>query len=215
MIAPCVRKYSLTAERQFPKLKVRVRLPLFAPYLKIKDGMIMANNCLFDIKITGEFFDVKELCEMISEHQLGRVFSFDLTTDIERTSVENIYSVLGCGDCAWSVLCAMRKDYCFPSLESESERLNLVIELFSAEPGIGFQEHVLIKKGLVEIDEVEDYAECWLDDYKNVNDINRECGTRFTDEDVNENGVISEGGIDNYGVFEDLEIYFENCEVGI
>lgn len=109
----------------------------------------------------------------------------------------------------------MRKDYCFPSLESESERLNLVIELFSSEPGIGFQEHVLIKKGLVEIDEVEDYAEYWLDDYKNVNDINRECGTRFTDEDVNENGVISEGGIDNYGVFEDLEIYFENCEVGI
>lgn len=171
----------------------------------------MANNCSVDAKITGKAKDVKELIEMMSgrgqyEHDgLGRVFEcwyndddFDAANDDDIVDV-NVYL-----DVAWSIVSAMR-EYAGRerSLESETKRLNLVFEAYSSELGVGFQEHVLIDRGDVLIDECVDYEEHWVDDYDKIEEYNEEYGTNFTEDMINDNGDVCIGGFgDKYGQFE-------------
>ena len=176
----------------------------------------MANNCFFDMKITGKKENVEELIQMLKwkgefvNSGLGRVYSCD---EVERYDYgNNIISTLVCGDCAWSVLTAMcawgRFDT--PSLESETKRLNLIVEVYSTETGCAFQEHFLIKKGIVEINDCVDYEEHWIADYENIEEYNEEWETNFTADMVDENGNICIGGFENYGDFEDFSNEFLN-----
>lgn len=72
------------------------------------------------------------------------------------------------GGCKWSVILSLlgvkdsyydedKKDYGDRSkvtcLENESKRLNLDIEIYSSEYGVGFEEHFLIRNGVLEINE--------------------------------------------------------------
>lgn len=175
----------------------------------------MANNCLFDMRITGKEAAIKELIAMLSwqgefkEKGLGRVFSFD-AEELEETAVPGIFVVTGYGDCAWSVLTAMC-DYQerSRSLESESRRLELVVEVFSSEPGVGFQEHFLIDKGNVIESECVDYEEHWIESCGSLEKYNQENDTNFTPDMINENGDVCIGGFgDDYGVFIDASDYF-------
>lgn len=171
----------------------------------------MANNCSVDAKITGKAKNVRELIDMMSrkgqyEHDgLGRVFecwydddNFDSANDDDILDV-NVYM-----DVAWSIASAMREVAGRKrSLESETKRLNLVFEAYSSEPGIGFQEHVLIDRGDVLIDECVDYEEHWLEDYDTIEEYNAENGTSFTADMINDNGDVCIGGFgDEYGQFE-------------
>lgn len=182
----------------------------------------MANNCLFDMKITGPEESIKELVSMLKwegkfkDCGLGRVYSFDVE-EIEPTNAPGISTVNGYGDCAWSVLTAMQKEYrkdC-PSLEGETARLGLVVEVFSSEPGIGFQEHVLISKGDVIYSDCVDYEEHWIECAGGLDAYNKENGTNFTAEMINESGDVCIGGFgDKYGVFEeDVTFYFVQEQV--
>lgn len=171
----------------------------------------MANNCAFDMKITGPEEAIKELLSMLKwegrfkDTGLGRVYSFD-AEELLPTKHPDIYEVTGYGDCAWSVLSAMQNDNGsrHPSLESETERLGLVVEVFSSEPGCRFQEHVLIAKGEVIYSDCVDYEEHWVEGSDNLEAYNKEYGTDFTEDMINEDGDVCIGGFgDDYGVFED------------
>lgn len=177
----------------------------------------MANYCAFMMKITGEKKSIKEIIEMMkwkgrfSENGLGRIYDIHLSTSIDEldNSVSGIISCELYGGCAWSVLSAMRDDNGRRevSLESESKRLDLVIEVFSEETGMEFQEHVLIDKGEVLIDECVDYQEHFVGDHTTIQQYNDEYGTDFTEDMVNDEHVYV-GGFDNYGVFKDHSHYF-------
>lgn len=111
----------------------------------------MANNCALDMKIAGKEEAVNEMVKMLRRqgpyHELGmgRVFSFDLDeSQTERNS--DYICVFGFGDIAWSFKTAIL-DWGARSFLDETERLGLVVEAFTSEPGIGFQEHVFINKG--------------------------------------------------------------------
>lgn len=127
-------------------------------------------------------------------------------------NINDIKFVYICGDCAWSVHSCMRRglgtyakddDEHSTSLAEQSELLNLEIEVFSSEPGVGFQEHYLYKNGEETIDDVEDYTETY---FENEEDFNRQKADGFVLadfywEDVNENGDLTEGSITDWGIF--------------
>lgn len=175
----------------------------------------MANFCDFNMKITGHEPDVKELISMFRregpfiEDGLGRVYDLDVM-EFEETKHQGIFEATCLGDCAWSIKSSMREDGVRdPSLESECERLGLVVEAYSSEPGNGFQEHLLIVKGDVMIDECVDYEEHFVDGYVSIEAYNADHDTEFTNDMINEDGIICIGGFgDDYGVFEDAIEYF-------
>lgn len=111
------------------------------------------------------------------------------------------------GDCAYSVYSCMfdgkgteqsrHPDGNGTTLLQESANLDLEIEVYSSEPVYEFMEHYLIKYGELIVDEVVDYAEYFLEDYEDVEELNKLCGTKFTQEDWdNAYDYISVGGIE-------------------
>ena len=172
----------------------------------------MANNCMVDMKISGKAKNIKELVDMLSRKGqykndgLGRVFEccYD-DYDFEVANDEDIIGVNVFLDVAWSIQSAMRNNSS-RNLETETKRLNLVVEAYSTEPGFGFQEHVLIDRGEVIIDECIDYEEYYVGDYESIEAYNEDNDTDFTEDMVNENEDVCIGGYGNeYGQFE----YFE------
>jgi len=122
----------------------------------------MANNCYFEMKIAGEEKAVDALIFQMTQpggYGLGDVFSFDETERETDPAGSSFIAVTGTGDCAWSLRTALVEWNNTRNLITESERLGLVIEAFSSEPGCSFQEHYLINQGRLLIDESVDYNE--------------------------------------------------------
>lgn len=174
----------------------------------------MANNCFFEMKVTGNKESVETLIKMLKwkdefeESGLGRVY--DIYEIYREEPVNEIVSVILYGDCAWSVLTAMRKyeKIRIKNLEDVSEQLNLVIEVFSKEPGVGFQEHVLIAQGDVITDDCVDYEEHWVEEFETIEEYNAEYDTNFT-EDMVEDGYVCIGGFgEDYDKFNSHVKYF-------
>lgn len=90
---------------------------------------------------------------------------------------------------AWSIYCCMfngptsyyadfEKDHHGQHFAShilaESKRLQLEIEIWSYEPGMGFQEHYKICSGILVKDECFDFNGVWLEDYANYNEFKKD-----------------------------------------
>lgn len=179
----------------------------------------MANNCLFDMKIAGPEENVRTMVQMLKNQHptasIGRVFSFDVDESLTERAPgnPNIISVTGSGDCAWSIKSAMRDGLgCVSPLDNVASQLGLAVEAFSSEPGFGFQEHLLIVKDNVEIDDCVDY-EGYLIDGASESYINELLEEKHMTREwlmshVNCNGEYCVGGFENYGDFSDLFQYF-------
>ena len=120
------------------------------------------------------------------------------------------------GYCAWSVYCCMlggpqtysqvREDDKFLKLKTEhsttmeeaTKELDLVVEIFSCEPGMGFAEHYVIDNGEVTTDENFDYHEFWLDKEKSKQECEAELKTEITDEEWENNDYIIRTEINPY-----------------
>lgn len=151
----------------------------------------MANNCYYEMHVEGERQHVEEFIRAMkykgeyTENGAGRIFS----CDVENVYIaENRLLCLCYGDCAWSVLTAMRNDANPNNIAKLSERLHLAIEVYSYEYGIGFEEHYAICDGDVMVDECIDAAEWYVED---IDD------DFFQNEDVIEAGITR----DNYMEF--------------
>lgn len=178
----------------------------------------MANCCYFLMKIAGREEAVQEFIRMLqwrdsfSACGMGRVQEFEVDEDTAEHSEYNreFYSIEGQGDCDWSLKSALQ-DFEARSLLKETERLGLAIEAFSSEPGCEFQEHLLIDRGKVLIEDCVDYEEYMVDgaDEEQIQKI-------LTDKSltrdelmaaVNHNGDYCVGGFENFGAFRDLFPY--------
>lgn len=178
----------------------------------------MANYCSIDGKITGRRDNVQELLDMLcwekqfKDEGLGAMYDCDYDAhDLMLAGKDDIVEVYIFGGCKWSVLCALREEYKTPSLESETERLNCVIELYSSEPGCQFQEHVLIDRGEVLIDDCVDYELYMVSAYTSLEEFNAHNKTDFAEDMIGENGDIEFGGYgEQYGIFQDFDaVHFE------
>lgn len=177
----------------------------------------MANNCVFDMRITGKEDAIKEFIALLSwtgkfeDCGLGRTYSFD-AEELEETALPGVFAVTGYGDCAWSILTAMCREYRgdAPSLESETERLGLVVEIYSSEPGCAFQEHYIFVKGNCILDDCVDYEEHWIEGYDSLDEYNKEFDTDFTEDMIDDDGNVCIGGFgDEYANFADMSNYFK------
>ena len=181
----------------------------------------MANLCFFTMKIVGKKESIEEFTrrmQRIGEFEkngIGRVYDFDIE-DPRELSDGNIL-VLGYGDCAWSLWCACMKKYRGeqPSLETESERLGLIIEAFSEETGCCFQEHYFINKGILEVNEFVEYHAYWKDGYSEEEWQEMLAENNWTEDDVNENGFIPVGGFEYYCDFIKIKEYLKNIAVEV
>jgi len=180
----------------------------------------MANNCYFEMKVAGPAAAVEEFLQRLqwkepyAQEGIGRVFSFDIPNpdEVEKDPATGHIATWGSGDCAWSLRTAVLE---IPSrsLVSESERLGLVVEAFSSEPGCQFQEHILVAKGKVLENECVDYEEHWIDGASEsyIQEVMKDHNLTRDElmSKLDHNGDFCVGGFDNFGEFEDLFPYFK------
>lgn len=149
----------------------------------------MPNYCCYNMQVTGEkkenieeFIQVLQADynyrtkEFTAPRHMFRVFTAD-PSDI--VPYHGKYACNIVGDCAWSVYSCMMEgpfsyysevaeehpdDFRGTTLIKESELLDLDIEVFSEEPGMGFAEHYLISKGDKIIDEEEPLQTYYFDE---------------------------------------------------
>ena len=128
----------------------------------------MANNCYFELRAKGSREGLARLVNAFTkvfptEDKIHRVYDFILNDTI--TTVEDRCVVEGYGDCAWSVEgCLIHPPQQYTSLIQLSKEENLIIEVVSEEPGIGFAEHYIIDGGEFIVNESRDYSEIYLPD---------------------------------------------------
>ena len=159
-------------------------------------------------KIPGKhFFRVSDLYIHDQEY-------IDLMKDPEEISSFKID-----GECAWSVYNCMlpgkntyysdmkksieasKRDPLNPTtpifhgtnLLIESQKLNLIIEVFSEEGGAGFHEHYVIKEGKFIIKESTKYKAIH---YSHLEEYNQEHGTEYTLQDFNGDVYLEIGGFE-------------------
>ena len=176
----------------------------------------MPNLCSYAMRIQGKEEQVDEFVKIIQaeyhydsngkcnvDRHLWRVF--DAYLDDE--DIENgIKTTTLSGSCAWSVYSCMcegahtyqseHPDGNGTTLQIESERLELAIEVFSEECGNAFMEHFAFVKGKCLINECVEWNEYACFDYENVDDMNAQWGTNFTQEQFEENDFLSTGGME-------------------
>lgn len=184
----------------------------------------MANNCLFEMKITGLPESVEEFLRLIrsegeyKDDGLGRVSSDFLPHlggyQIQKEGDEFV-SYCGLGDCAWSLKHALLNTP-FRNLYAETERLSLVVEAYGSEPGFCFQEHIVVCCGALIESETVDYTEYWLEGASDeqLAAWSKELGISVEEmrANANENGDYTVGGFgDDFGNFEDYDVLLKDA----
>lgn len=166
----------------------------------------MPNRCFYEMKIRGTKENVKEFIKILqADYHCQKFFweIFDVTL-IDSKFDNNENYALVCGNCAWSVYFCMFDgvntcNYEFPNskgttLEKESERLNLTIEVFAEEPLSGIMEHYVFTNGNIVVKKCVDYLEYDTYGFESVKELNGEYGTNFTQEQFDENEFLTIGG---------------------
>ena len=165
----------------------------------------MANCCGYEMKVIGPKMNCKKLLDILqnkSDREFDRVYEAYLSREYGN---DDRYIMEISGDCAWSVMLSMidssyRKRPGRTSLAAESKRLKLDIEVYSAEPEVGFAEHYRYQNGTALNHECVDYEEFWWDhdSYPTIKKLNAEYGTTFSEDDFDENSIHIEGGFGDW-----------------
>ena len=164
----------------------------------------MANNCAYDMKIIGSKASCLEWLRLMTTSTSENAFHrFYEAYVYDESGTEQDYCLYITGDCAWSL------DTCrsssgkseLPDLFAfNSKRLGIIMEAWSAEPGLCFQEHFIYDIGECKADECLEWEEFYWD--------KRECPTyaeykqKYQDvppEDEFSDDYAERGGFDNYG----------------
>lgn len=182
----------------------------------------MPNYCDYEMKVDGRKEDIEEFIKIIKadyhidengkcncDRHFWRVFEARVYE--EEFECGDSYAIIG-GYCAWSVKSCMcdgehtynnnHSDCGGTTLQRESKRLNLTIEVFSSECGNCFMEHYVYENGECLVEDCADYYEYTTDEFETVEEMNKEYGTHFTKEEFENNDYLSVGGFEwNYGEF--------------
>jgi len=120
----------------------------------------MANNCCYSMKIVGtkgncERF-VRKLKSYEEPNHFWRIFEAGV---YNCDGDDDNYEMYICGDCAWSLeTCCRASGYShgIDLFEVNTRELELKLEAWSEESGIGFQEHYIYDNGECLADECEE-----------------------------------------------------------
>lgn len=169
----------------------------------------------YDLKAVGTKESVDELVQILQyKHPklcMYRIFCAEVCDEGTTPNGECYVSV--CGDVAWSIYSTMLHEPMpgpkgWSDILTETARLNLAVEIFSSEPGIGFQEHYIIWQGEIKVDECLDYSEIWYDSSDWKGDTEEAKFAAFCKEyelknvslkDLDDGCTYKVGGLPNYG----------------
>ena len=180
----------------------------------------MPNYCGYSMCVKGTKENIEEFIKVIKAdydynsmkftHDRHFYRVFEAYYDEIEEMCDGTYQVIINGDCAWSVnTCMFENGYYLRSkaehkencrgttIPIESERLNLDIEIFSEECGMCFQEHYIVSKGVIHVDDCVDWYEYCKDDYETKEEAEEDLEIEITDEEWNNNdSYIVRGGFD-------------------
>ena len=163
----------------------------------------MANDCEFSMKIKGKKNNcnewLKKLESYSEENHFWRIFDSEV---IFEEGTDDKYEMEIVGYCAWSLLSCCIDGYTDVDLFAiNTGNLNLVMEAYSAEEGIGFQEHYIYNRGVCECSECEDCTWYFWDkeEYPEFNLFKKENNVpdEITEELFDNEGWCRIGGLDS------------------
>lgn len=172
----------------------------------------MANICSLLIKARGNKEDIEQFHKALNQDGkiwMGRGAETDLTFEEDGSAFMS-------GWCKWSVQSALIDDaismrteperWYHPEGEEEHEYItlfeackkwNLIVEVYSEEEGMQFQEHYICDKGNIICDECVNWEVYEVGDYETKEEAEEEWDEEFTDEEwanQDEDGRITRGG---------------------
>ena len=176
----------------------------------------MANICEFSMLVRGRHKDIQSFYDAM--RQKGNIYmgrGADVTLEFEDNDTARID-----GWCKWSVASALISNAIsmrqkpntwsfadgvnvanlqFITLDEACKKWNLTVEVYSQETGCCFQEHILVDKGSIVIDDCVDYNEYCIDEYKTKEEAETRIGVKITDEEWNSgNTYICRGGFESW-----------------
>lgn len=164
----------------------------------------MANLCDFSIKIRG----TKASCEkwlalMESYEKEQHFYRMEDVYVSEADGTEEEYFMVLHGCCAWSLeTCCRASGYSegVDLFAVHTKELNLVMEAWGEETGMGFQEHYIYQNGICLTDECADYYEYFWDReaYPAYEDLKKD-NPDAPEESAFIEDVAGVGGINGYG----------------
>lgn len=171
----------------------------------------MPNYCSYSMRVSGKKDNVNEFYKRMSDYDkpnhLWRIFDTNICN--ENDNGDGTITIDVCGTCAWSIeSCCRASGYSNGTdlLDVNSRELNLEIEIWSDECGMGFQEHYLYDNGECIIDQCIEWTEIYYDeyDYASFEDFKNEYDipSYVTEDDLDDGCYYHLGGFDNYGEFQ-------------
>ena len=182
----------------------------------------MANICSFSMLVNGTHDNIEKFYNAMSQDgdiYMGRGAEAEIKYDDNYDDEGNDRAFID-GWCKWSVQSALHDNAIsmrtkpemwafhntdpskleFITFIEASEKWNLEVEVYSEEPGCEFQEHYIVRNGIMELDECVEWHEYWIDDYETKEEAEEEIGIFITDEEWEE-GFVQRGGFGEW-VFE-------------
>lgn len=166
----------------------------------------MPNWCDFTMKIRGTKENCLEWFSRMSDYEKDHHFYRMDAEILDEEETEGDYAMILGGCCAWSLeSCCRASGYSegVDLFEVNSRELELEMEAWSTEPGIGFQEHYIYKNGECLADECRDYIEIYYDEdeYETFDDFLKEYKIEEFDEENLTDNYYCIGFFEDYGVF--------------
>ena len=132
---------------------------------------VVANNCEYIMKVVGSETSLQKWVEKMNDYEEKNHFFRIFSCEVYEKGVEDngMYYYKICGDCAWSLeSCCRASGYSggVDLFEVNTRDLQLIMEAYSKEVGMEFQEHYIYKYGKCLADECEKYCEYWWDTYE-------------------------------------------------
>ena len=158
----------------------------------------MANCCYVTGKVSA--LNVEDLKKFLDIMEKEKFMDFDYE-EINDWGEGERKTVRFYGDRKWSISSAINSLSYGNALNKTTK--GLIVEMWSQEPGVGFEEHVIYANGTCLCDDCVDWTEYDLDAYDSLEELNEECDTNFKEEDFID-GVASVGG------FKELETFDES-----
>lgn len=158
----------------------------------------MANICYVEGKVWSRSKNkIRSFLTWLGRYKMLQV---EETGEIEELE-KGLFSQTFAGDCKWSIASSINNSFDKKG-DLTSKTHDIAVELWSQEPGCGFEEHIIVGNGYVDTDECEDWTEYCADEYESIDELNEEFNTNFTEDNIDEYGYCHTGGFDNWGDFE-------------
>lgn len=167
----------------------------------------MANLCSYSMRVKGNRDSVCRFYNRMINSDMPNHLCGIYEADINKLpeNKDGTITIEIVGACAWSIENCRTKEEGIDLLAVNSKELNLIIEIWSDECGIGFQEHFLYKKGKCLCSKCIPWNEYFYntDEFRSFEEFKEAylLPDNISEKDLDENNCYYTGGFDNYCEF--------------